>query len=147
MSKLWMIAAALCCALVCAAPAAQAKSARASVSAEDPAQLKAKLDSFVADYVTRCNTSVNACRTKPVVAPRDGMMVATYIEIDPASVESEVFPSQSKQFPYMAKLMYVEHTYESVGNTRDEALQGVYKRVKSRRLTELPRYVQGKWQN
>ena len=81
------------------------------------------------------------------MVPRDGRMVATYIEIDPASVEIEVFPTKDKHFTYMAKLMYVEHTYESVGNTQEEALQGAYKRVKSRRLTELPRYAQGKWQN
>ena len=147
MSKVWMIAALMCGALLCAAPAAQAKTARAAVPAEDSAQVKAKLDSFVSEYVQRCNTNVNSCRTKPTVAPRDGRMVATYIEIDPTSVETEVFPAKDKHFTYMAKLMYVEHTYESVGNTREEALQGAYKRVKSRRLTELPRYAQGKWQN
>lgn len=144
MSKVWMIAAVLCGALLCSSPAVGAKTAK---PAEDFAQVKAKLDSFVSDYVQRCNTSVNSCRTKPSVTPRDGKMVASYIEIDPTSVEIEVFPSQSKHFTYMAKLKYVEHTYESVGNTREEALQGVYKRVKSRRLTELPRYAQGKWQN
>lgn len=147
MSKVWMIAAALCGALLCAAPAAQAKSARAAVPAEDPAQVKTKLDGFIAEYVQRCNTSVNSCRTKPTVVPRDGRMVATYIEIDPASVEAEVFPAKDKHFTYMAKLTYVEHTYESVGNTQEEALQGAYKRVKSRRLTELPRYAKGAWQN
>ena len=147
MSKVWMIVALMCGALLWAAPAAQAKTARASVPAEDAAQVKAKLDSFVAEYVQRCNTSVNSCRTKPTVVPRDGRMVATYIEIDPASVEIEVFPTKDKHFTYMAKLMYVEHTYESVGNTQEEALQGAYKRVKSRRLSELPRYAQGKWQN
>ncbi len=147
MSKVWMMAAVVCGALLCAAPAARAKSAGAAVPAEVPAQVKAKLDSFVAEYVQRCNTSVNSCRTKPTVVPRDGKMVATYIEIDPASVETEIFPTKNKHFTYMAKLRYVEHIYESVGNTREEALQGAYKRVKSRRLTELPRYAQDKWLN
>lgn len=147
MSKVWMMAALICAALLCTAPAAQAKSAKKAVPAEDITQVKAKLDSFVAEYVERCNTTVNACRTKPSLAARDGMIVATYIEIDPASVQIELFPAQSQHFSYIAQLKYVEHIYESTGNTEEEALQGVYKRVKTRRLTELPRYAGGKWQN
>ncbi|MCH5276893.1 MAG: hypothetical protein J1E80_03560 [Desulfovibrionaceae bacterium] len=147
MTKVWMMAALICAALLCGAPAAEAKSAKKAAPVEDISQVKAKLDSFVADYVERCNTSVNACRTKPSLAPRDGLIVATYIEIDPASVEVELFPAQSKHFTYMAQLRYVEHIYESTGKTEEEALQGVYKRVRTRRLTELPRYANGTWQN
>lgn len=148
MSKLWIAAALFCCGLMVSAPVAEAKTAaRPAAKHEEPAQIQAKLEAFIAEYLNRCNTSVSACKTKPAVAPRDGKMVATYIEIDPASVETEMFPTQDKHFAYMAKLRYVEHVYESVGNTQDEALSGAFKRVKSRRLTELPRYAQGKWQN
>lgn len=156
MFRLWT-AAALACGLLLAAPAAKAESpaqggtllvaAKASKPAEDPAVVQAKLDAFVSRYLDGCNVNSASCRTKPIVAPRDGKMVASFIEIDPRSVQVEMYPSPSKQFAYMAKMTYVEHFYESVGSTAEEALNGVFKRVKSRRLTELPRYAQGKWQN
>ena len=147
MLKLWT-AAVLCASLFCAAPYAEARSAHAAVvKREDPAQIQAKLDSFVTDYLARCNTRVSACKTKPALAKRDGRIVATYIEIDLTSVETEFFPTQDKNFPYMARLSYLEHTYEAVGSTEEEALSGAYKRVKSRRLTELPRYAKGEWHN
>ena len=43
---------------------------------------------------------------------------------------------------------YEMHGYtESEGSTRKEAANGQFRCVKVRKLTELPRYVKGKWEN
>ena len=60
---------------------------------------------------------------------------------------AEVRPSKSKHFEYVARLRYHEMTYESEGKTRKAALKGPWKCVNVRRLTEMPRYAKGKWEN
>lgn len=135
--------------LLCMASLAQAApSAPAAHSTSDLELLQAKLDAYAAKYLEGCNFSIRPCKTDPVITTRpDGKVTATYMEIDPVSLTTEIFPTNSKDFPYMAKLVYLEHTYQAVANTREEALVGAFQRIKSRRLTELPRYVRGEWLN
>ena len=81
------------------------------------------------------------------VTKENGKFVARFTEIDPSSVTAEVRPSKSKHFQYVARLRYHEMTYESEGKTRKAALKGPWKCVNVRRLTEMPRYAKGKWEN
>ena len=71
--------------------------------------------------------------------------MASYISLDPASISTEVLPSESRHFQYIARVKYVENHFESVAATKEEALKGPFHRVKSRRLTEIARYVKGAW--
>lgn len=147
MSKLWFMAALLGC-LVFTAPVAEAKSAKkAPQPVEDIATVEDKLRVFLESYLEDCNINATACRTKPVVQARDGKQVAHYFEMDMKSLKMSVYPSPVPDFTYMAQVSYVEHVFESEGATKEEALNGKYKRVRSRKLTELPRYIKGKWYN
>ena len=111
------------------------------------AQIQAELDSFVLSYVEKANKRMTVNRSKPRVTREKGQFVATFTEIERDSVSAELRPSRSKHFQYVARLRYHECTYESMGKTRKEALKGPWKCIKVRRLTEMPRYVKGKWEN
>ena len=111
------------------------------------AQIQEELDVFVLNYVEKANKRLTVNRAKPKVTQEGGKFVARFTEIDTSSVTAEVRPSKSKHFQYVARLRYHEMTYESEGKTRKAALKGPWKCVNVRRLTEMPRYAKGKWEN
>jgi hypothetical protein len=138
--------AALCCWLFLFVP--QAPAASAAPSAVSPAEIdevRAQLDDFVASYIRMNNLEVRPSRDDPDVTTRDGQTVVRYIEFVPDS--SEILPSRSGAFSYLARMTYIEHTYEAVGATREDALSGFHSRVLSRRFTEFPHYSRGQWSN
>lgn len=148
MFKLFLTAA--CALLVSVSPAFAQQGGRpvqVAHAGESTAQIQAKLDSFASGYLQTCSAQLRPTRSEPQLTNRNGKIVSTYIEIDPTSAKTELMPSQGKAFSHMAKLSYLEHTYEAVGDTPEAAANGVYMRIKSRRLTELPRYAQGVWKN
>ena len=111
------------------------------------AQIQAELDTFVLSYVDTANKRLSVNRSKPRVTKENGKYVARFTEIDRTSVTAEVRPSKSKHFQYVARLRYHEMSYECEGKTRKAALKGPWKCTSVRRLTEMPRYVKGKWEN
>lgn len=128
-----------CCMLACAPCELNA--------AASETQIQADLDSFVNTYVSKTNRRMSITKAHPKVFRRGGKYVATYTEIDPRSASAKMKKSNSKHFDYVATLRYEERTYESVGSTQKAAKSGEFQCVKIRRLTELPRYVKGKWEN
>ena len=119
----------------------------AGAAQKSEAQIQEELDVFVLNYVEKANKRLTVNRAKPKVTQEDGKFVARFTEIDTSSVTAEVRPSKSKHFQYVARLRYHEMTYESEGKTRKAALKGPWKCVNVRRLTEMPRYAKGKWEN
>ena len=115
--------------------------------AKTEAKAKAKLDTFVTEYVKKANKRMSVNRKKPKVEKRGPVYVAYFTEIDENTAFAEMRKSKSKHFQYVATLRYMEYTYESEGKTKKEALNGKFRPVKIRKLTELPRYVKGKWEN
>ena len=111
------------------------------------AQFQAELDAVVLTYVDTANKRLSVNRSKPRVTKENGKYVARFTEIDRTSVTAEVRPSKSKHFQYVARLRYHEMSYECEGKTRKAALKGPWKCTSVRRLTEMPRYVKGKWEN
>ena len=121
--------------------------ARKRPAQKSEAQIQEELNVFVFSYVEKANKRLSVNRAKPKVTREGGKYVARFTEIDPSSVTAEVRPSKSKHFQYVATLRYMEYTYESEGKTKKEALNGKFRPVKMRKLSELPRYVKGKWEN
>ncbi len=122
-------------------------SAPCLLNAANESQIQADLDSFVHTYVSKSNRRMSINKEHPKVFKRGGKYVATYTEIDPRSASAKMKKSKSRHFDYVAMLRYEERTYESVGATQKNARNGKFQCVKIRRLTELPRYVKGKWEN
>ena len=121
------------------------QAAKAGTPSED--QVRAELDAFLVKYTQQANRSMNGSRSKPRVFTRGKTHVAQFSEIDPASVHADMRKSLSKHFDYVARMYYVENIYECVGKSQKEALKGPFKVVNSKKLTELPRYYKGKWEN
>lgn len=132
------------CLALCAATALAPCDAMAKKS---EAQIQAELERFVLVYVDKANKLLSVNRSKPRVTREKGVYVARFTEIDRTSVTAELRPSNSKHFQYVARLRYHEMTYECEGKTRKAALKGPWKCTNVRRLTEMPRYVKGKWEN
>jgi hypothetical protein len=118
-----------------------------AMAEKSQAQIQAELDTFVLSYVDTANKRLSVNRSKPRVTKENGRYVARFTEIDRTSVTAEVRPSKSKHFQYVARLRYHEMSYECEGKTRKAALKGPWKCTSVRRLTEMPRYVKGKWEN
>ena len=146
------------CLALCAATAVAPCDATAKKSAspaaksgaavqKSEAQIQAELDKFVLEYVDKANKRLSVNRAKPRVTRENGKYVARFTEIDRESVSAELRPSRSKHFQYVGRLRYHEMSYESEGKTRKAALKGPWKCTSVRRLTEMPRYVKGKWEN
>ena len=144
MMRLMFLCLALCAATALAPCDALAKKGAVQKS---EAQIQEELDVFVLSYVEKANKRLSVNRDKPKVTLEGGKYVARFTEIDASSVTAEVRPSKSKHFQYVARLRYHEMTYESEGKTRKAALKGPWKCVNVRRLTEMPRYAKGKWEN
>lgn len=115
--------------------------------AANESKIKADLDTFAHQYITKANKRMTVNRARPQVVKRGSQYVATFTEIDQQTVTAQMRKSNSKHFEYVARLSYNELTFESVGTTRKEATSGQFRCVKVRKLTELPRYVKGKWEN
>ena len=144
--RLLFLSLALCVATALAPCDAFAKKGTGAVQKSE-AQIQEELDVFVLSYVDTANKRLSVNRSKPRVTKENGRYVARFTEIDRTSVTAEVRPSQSKHFQYVARLRYHEMSYECEGKTRKAALKGPWKCTSVRRLTEMPRYVKGKWEN
>jgi hypothetical protein len=146
MIRLMFLCLALCMATAFAPCEALAKKGTGAVQ-KSQAQIQEELDVFVLSYVETANKRLSVNRSKPKVTREGDKYVARFTEIDTSSVTAEVRPSKSKHFEYVARLRYHEMTYECEGKTRKAALKGPWKCVNVRRLTEMPRYAKGKWEN
>ena len=125
---------------------AEAKTAAAEAKAQkDLETARSKLADFMAKHVECCNLAVRPCKSQPSISKRGEMVVAYYISLDPASVTTEISLSDSRYFQYVARVKYVENHFECVAPTREEALKGPFRRIKSHRLTEIARYNKGEW--
>ncbi len=109
--------------------------------------VRLKLETFAARHLQTCNAQMRPSHNVPEIFDRNGQKVARYVELDLQSLTTEISQTDNKTFAYLGKVIYIEHTYEAVGATPEEAKNGQYQRVRSRRLTELPRYVKGAWVN
>ncbi len=115
--------------------------------AANESKIQADLDAFVNQYITSANKRMTVNRARPQVFKRGSKYIATFTEINRQSATAQMRKSKSKHFDYVATLRYEELTFESEGSTRKEAANGQFRCVKVRKLTELPRYVKGKWEN
>lgn len=80
------------------------------------------------------------------VRPLGSRYVARYQSADPSSITVQVKKTDSVQTPFIGVLRYIESVHESRGQCRVSVLDGPFHPVEQRRITEIFRYVQNKWQ-
>jgi hypothetical protein len=114
-------------------------------SAED--QIQQKLDVFAQQIISAINRAVlPSVSKKEVIQNADGTFTARYIEVDPSTVATSYRqPEDNKAVAYVGYMNYVEIEYVCTARNRKDALTGPFT-VRSRApLTELVKYVKGKW--
>jgi hypothetical protein len=143
-------AAVLCLALVPSPPAEGRAAPLKPHSAPDPSaedQVQKTLDDFARQIVTSINRTVlPSASKKEVIQNSDGTFTARYIEVDPSTVATSYKqPEDNRSVGYIGYMDYVEVEYVCTARNRKDALSGpftVHRRVP---LTELIKYVRGKW--
>ena len=106
---------------------------------------KDKLATFASEHVKRANTTLRPNRVHPDVQKKGDMYVATFQEVDVASLKTEIYESNTPGCMYVGHVVYTERQYEGSADNRKEALNADFKQVKTRRIRELTRYTGGKW--
>jgi hypothetical protein len=114
-------------------------------SAED--QVQQKLDVFARQTISSINRAVlPSASKKEVVQNADGTFTARYIEVDPSTiVTSYRTPEDNKSVAYIGYMDYVEIEYVCTAKDRKDALSGPFTVRRRAPLTELIKYVRGKW--
>ena len=129
------------------APAKKASGKKATAAVETPEQVQEKLDSFA----QRTIVSINRCvlpssGKKEVKKNEDGSFTARYIEVDPKSVSTSYKePESSKAVTYIGYMRYMEIEYSCTAASHSEAVNGPFTAQRRESMTELVKYVKGKW--
>ncbi|MDR2076105.1 MAG: hypothetical protein LBP61_04130 [Desulfovibrio sp.] len=143
-------AAALCLVLAVPSPvegksAPQKLLSPQSASADD--QVQKKLDAFARQTISSINRAVlPSASKKEVVQNADGTFTARYIEVDPNTLATSYRqPEDNKAVAYVGYLDYVEVEYVCTARNRADALNGPFTVRRRAPLTELIKYIKGKW--
>ncbi len=108
-------------------------------------KIRIQLELAIVDFLGRVDDHGSATRNKPDMKPHpSGKNHFYYSEIDKSHIQIEITPSKSKHADYFAKIRYTEVFYEALSDSKNHK-DSEFKRVSSRRVTELARYHKGKW--
>lgn len=81
-----------------------------------------------------------------LVEPLGSRYVARYQSVDPSTITVQVKKTDSGRTPFIGVMRYIESVHESSGQCRVSVLDGPFRPVQRRRITEIFRYVQNGWQ-
>lgn len=112
--------------------------------------VRAQFDAFARDWVGTISRNLRHTAADMALQREGGdAVVARFMEVDHGSLEMQVKPSASggAVCPFVGVLRYKEHHYESRAASEAEARRGPFTRVKTQRVTEIFRYVAGRWTN
>ncbi len=128
-----------------AKPAAKKTEPKAAGDSADA--VKAGLDEFANKTIASINRCVlPSCDKKEVTKNADGTFTARYIEVDPKSLDTSYKkPESSKAITYIGYMNYTEIEYVSTGKTKEAALNGTFTASRRESMTELVKYVKGRW--
>ena len=83
--------------------------------------------------------------TKEVKRTSNGKYVAHYIAVDANSLEAKYKVTQNKTVPYVGQVVYYEIKYTCTGDTERQALAGPFSENDRVPVTELIKYMRGRW--
>ena len=134
------------------APAAKASVKNKKLAADttpvpvaDAGKLQSDLDIFAKACVINMNNQMKpGIKSKQITKTPDGFR-AHYNAVDPDSLTTSYSPSEHKIVPYVGRMMYHEVEYVCIGKTEKDALAGPFSEVNRRPMTELIKYMKGKW--
>lgn len=119
---------------------------RGKMPAVSQEQAAAELQPVARSLVGHAASCVVPNEHKREIVKEGKEYVARYLCIDTASMTTEVRPSTHSGSQYVGFIRYIEDQYECRGKTRQEAMQGQGKKIRSRRINEMICYTT-QWQN
>lgn len=122
-----------------------AKAAKVAKGAKSEAQIQAELDQMGKKLASQSARTLLPNKANKDVKKVGDHWVASYIEVRPEEVRTQLRPGSSGQ--YVGSIRYPEHFMECRGATRQEALKAPCTEVRSRNLNELIRYDGKQWQD
>ncbi|MDR0826951.1 MAG: hypothetical protein LBN33_03610 [Desulfovibrio sp.] len=134
-----------------AKPAAK-PAAKAAAEGKAPASsldetLKRKLDEFAQKTIESINRHILPSeRKKEVKKNGDGTFVARYIAVDPTSIATSFKKSDGGgPVQYIGYMSYTEKEYHCIAPSKAAAEKGPFTLRSSEGMTELVKYVNGRW--
>ncbi len=129
------------------APVKVQKGKKSDVADDSPAAVQGKLDEFARNTIASINRCVlPSSGKKEITQNSNGSYTARYIEIDPKSIATSYKPATNPGVvTYIGYMYYDEAEYTCTANSKASAAQGPFQLRRKERLTELIKYVKGKW--
>lgn len=122
-----------------------AKAARPAKGAKNEAKIKAELDAMGKKLAAQSARTLLPNKSKPEYRQAGGEWIASYIDVDTNHVTTEMRPGANGQ--YVGIIRYQERFMECRGATKQAAINGACRQVRSRNLSELIRYDGKVWQD
>lgn len=134
-------------ALAAAGPARPA--AKASAASSGPLTLdrvREEFAVFAGQWLASLSRNMLGSAARMEVAPSAEGFVARFTEVDSATLELEVKPTDTPACPFVGVMRYFERSYECRGDTPDAARTGSFAPVRNVRITEIFRHSGKRWE-
>jgi hypothetical protein len=137
----------LCFVLTPAALAASADKEAPAAASESNEALEAGLKKFAEETIASINRCILPSEgKKEVLSNGNGSFTARYIAIDPRSIKVSVTKATNPGVvKYIGYMRYSENEYACTAPSKAAASKGPFLVQRSENLTELVKYLNGKW--
>ncbi len=115
----------------------------ATLGMASEASVKAKLDAVAATLVQHASQNLLPKPSKKAVSQEDGYYVARYATIDTAHVSTQLM--QGQHGGYVGTIKYTEQYFACRGASQAQALSAPCSLERTRKMTEIIAYTDGKW--
>lgn len=148
-SRTWVLHPALLFALglalcLCTVPALSP--ANADGAGPVPPEVAQKFETFVQRWVSICQAEFAGTRNCTLLIEEKDGFTQRFMEIDHSSISWRIKPTQNERTPFVGVLSYVMNTYVSRAATREQVVVTPFRHVSKRKVTEIFRYSDGRWQ-
>ncbi len=128
---------------------AKSKKAEAPVAkgAETGDALNNRLQAFAQSTIASINRNIMpSAKKKQVTQNADGSYTCRYIAVDNSNVQTSYKkPESSTAITYVGKMTYEEVEYSCTAPSSAAAMAGPFTEARRESMTELVKYVDGKW--
>lgn len=102
---------------------------------------------FAGQWMGIVNRSLRHSESSKQVLREGGVSIARFVRLAPSTATFSIKPSSSGSAAFVGVLRYEEHHFEGRGPTDAAAVEGPFQRVRRMRITQIFRFVGGRWVN
>lgn len=124
---------------------AKSTSKTAKKGSKSEAQIKAELDAMGRKLASQAARTIVPNKTRPEYRQVGGEWIATYVDVDPTRVTTEMKPGST--VPFVGVIYYQERHMECRGKTKQAALTGDCRQTRTRNLKEMISYDGKQWRD